>query len=104
MFRIVILVAALLTLSTSAQEPQTTAGATVEVVATATEYVPRDITFSHPGHSFTNCFGSAVYFARFNSYGSSGTVSGTAETNSSCSTTWEPPTTSTTTLIRQYDY
>jgi hypothetical protein len=74
------------------------------VVATASEYVPRSMTFSHPGHSYTSCLGSSSYFGRFSSYGDSGSISGTADTNTNCSTTWEPPTTSTTTLYRRYNY
>lgn len=37
----------------------------VEVVATASEYVPRSATVSHPGHSYTDCSGSTSYFGRF---------------------------------------
>jgi hypothetical protein len=62
----------------------------VEVVATASEYVPT--TVSHPGHSYTNCHGSTYYFGQFNSYGNSGSVTGTAETNTQCSSTFSPPT------------
>jgi hypothetical protein len=66
----------------------------VEVVATASEYVPT--TVSHPGHSYTNCQGSTYYFGQFNSYGDSSSVSGTAETTTQCSTTSSPPTEGTT--------
>jgi hypothetical protein len=63
----------------------------VEIVATASEYVPRSTTVSHPGHAYTDCLGSTSYFGRFSSYGDSGTLSGTADTNTHCSTTFSPP-------------
>jgi PEGA domain len=66
----------------------------VEVVATAFEYIPT--TVSHPGHSYTNCQGSTEYFATFNTYGNSGSVSGTATTNTQCTGTFSPPTEDTT--------
>jgi hypothetical protein len=79
-------------------------GAPVEVVATASEYVPRSTTVSRPGHSYTNCLGSTSYFGSFRSYGDSGSISGTAETNTHCSTTFSPPTESTLTTYRRVNY
>jgi hypothetical protein len=76
----------------------------VQIVATASEYVPRSTTVSHPGHAYTNCLGSTSYFGRFTSYGDSGTVSGTAETDTHCSTTFSPPTETTLTTYRRVNY
>jgi PEGA domain len=104
MYKNIIVVCALLAQTMPAQEPRTTPGVAVEVVATAAEYVPRYMTYSHPGHSYTSCVGNTSFWARFNSDGDSGSISGTAETDTNCSRTWNPPTTSTTTLIRQYNY
>jgi hypothetical protein len=78
----------------AAQTQPKTAGVPVEVVATAFEYIPT--TVSHPGHSYTNCQGSTDYFATFNSYGNSGSVSGTATTNTQCAGTFSLPTEDTT--------
>jgi len=79
-------------------------GVTVEVVATASEYIPRSTTISHPGHSYTNCMGSTSYFGRFQSYGDSGSISGTAETDTHCRTTFSPPTESTLTTYHRVNY
>jgi hypothetical protein len=76
----------------------------VEVVATASEYVPISTTVSHPGHSYTDCLGSTSYFGQFSSYGNFGSVSGTAHTNTDCSTTFSPPTESTLTTYRRVNY
>ncbi len=76
----------------------------VEIVATASEYVPRSTTVSHPGHAYTNCLGSTSYFGRFSSYGDTGTFSGTADTNTHCSTTFTPPSESTLTTYRRVNY
>ena len=81
-----------------------TDGVRVEVVATASEYVPRSTTISHPGHSYTDCLGSTSYFGRFSSYGDSGTFSGSAETDTHCSTTFSPPTETTLTTYRRVNY
>jgi hypothetical protein len=78
----------------AAQIPPNKEGVSVEVVATAFEYVPAMV--SHPGHSYTNCQGNTSYFAQFNSFGNSGSVSGTAETNTQCNSTFSPPTEGTT--------
>jgi hypothetical protein len=48
------------------------AGVPVEVVATASEYVPLSRTIPHPGHAYTNCEGSTSYFGQFSNYGYSG--------------------------------
>ena len=79
-------------------------GIPVEVVATASEYVPLSTTVSHPGHSYTNCQGSTSYFGRFNSYGDSGSISGTADTDTRCTTTFSPPTETTLTTYRRVNY
>ncbi len=76
----------------------------VEIVATASEYVPRTTTISHAGHSYTNCMGSTSFFGQFSSYGGSGTFSGAAETNSHCSTTFTPPSESTLTRYSRVNY
>jgi hypothetical protein len=80
----------------------------VEIVATASEYVPRSTTVSRPGHSYTNCLGSTDYFGEFHSYdygyGNSGSISGTADTRTSCKTTFTPPTESTLTTYRRVNY
>lgn len=76
----------------------------VAVVATASEYIPRFATVSHPGHSYTNCIGSTSYFGRFSGYGDSGFVSGTAETNTNCKTTFSLPTETTLTTYLRVNY
>jgi hypothetical protein len=79
-------------------------GVRVQIVATASEYVPRSTTVSHPGHAYTNCMGSTSFFGRFSSYGDSGSISGTAETDTHCSTTFSPPTETTLTTYRRVNY
>lgn len=79
-------------------------GVPVEVVATASEYVPRSTTVSHPGHSYTNCLGNTSYFGQFHSYGDFGSFSGSADTNTHCSTTYSPPTETTLTTYRRVNY
>ena len=64
----------------------------VEVVATASEYVPISTTVSHPGHVYSDCTGNASYFALFHDYGDSGAINGTADTTVKCSTAFSPPT------------
>jgi hypothetical protein len=92
----------------NSQVQPSTDGVPVEVVATASEYVPRSTTVSRPGHSYTNCLGSTDYFGEFHScdygYGNSGSVSGTAETTTSCKTTFSPPTEATLTTYRRVNY
>ena len=63
-------------------------GIPVTVVATATEYVPRSITVSHPGHSYTDCVGRSDYFGTFEGNGGTGTISLSGNSSSSCSTTF----------------
>src|SRR5436305_15193659 len=87
-----------------AAQAQSKAVVPVEIVATASEYVPRSMTISHPGHAYTDCLGSTSYFGRFNNYGNTGSFSGTAETNARCSTTFSPPTESTLTTYRRVNY
>jgi hypothetical protein len=48
--------------------------------------------------------GSTSYFGRFTGYGDSGFVSGTAETNTSCKTTFSPPTETTLTTYLRVNY
>ena len=79
-------------------------GAPVEVVATATEYVPSSVTVSHPGHAYTNCMGTTSFFGEFSSYGNFGDFSGTAYTNTHCGTTFSPPSESTLTTYRKVNY
>jgi hypothetical protein len=87
-----------------AQAQGSIAAVRVEIVATASEYVPRSTTVSHPGHAYTNCFGTTSYFGRFSSYGDTGSFSGSAETDTRCSTTLSPPTESTLTTYRRVNY
>jgi PEGA domain len=70
----------------------------VEIVATASEYIPQSTTASNPGHAYTDCVGNTSFLGRFRSSGDSGSFSGTADTNTHCSTTFTPP--SETTLVR----
>ena len=79
-------------------------GVPVEVVATAFEYVPRSTTVVHSGHSYTNCSGNTSYFARFNGYGNSGFVSGSADTSTNCKTTLSPPTETTVNTYLRVNY
>src|SRR5258708_5964458 len=79
-------------------------GAPVEVVATASEYVPRSTTVSRPGHSYTDCQGSTSYFGRFQGFEDSGSISGTAETTTKCKTTFSPPTETTLTTYLRVNY
>jgi hypothetical protein len=87
-----------------AQAQGNKAAVRVEIVATASEYVPRSMTVSHAGHAYTNCFGSTSYFGQFSSYGDIGSFSGTADTNTHCSTTFSPPTEDTLTTYRKVNY
>jgi hypothetical protein len=84
--------------------PPARTGIPVEVVATASEYVPQSTMVSRPGHSYTNCLGSTDYFGRFDSYGGSGTFSGSAETRTHCDTIFTPPSESTLTTYRRVNY
>src|SRR6266404_6527106 len=85
-----------------ARAQTSTKGVPVEIVATATEYVPRTTTVSRPGHSYTDCSGTTSYFGRFDA--DTGRVSGTADTNTRCSTTFTPPSESTLTTYRRVNY
>jgi PEGA domain len=76
----------------------------VVVVATASEYVPRSTTVSHPGHSYTDCVGDTSYFGRFDSYGNSGTISGSASTTTRCNSTFSPPSETTLTTYSRVNY
>ena len=62
-----------------AQEQSNKNGTRVEVVATASEYVPRATTVSHPGHAYSDCSGTTSYFGRFDI--ATGRLSGTAESS-----------------------
>jgi hypothetical protein len=69
----------------------------VEIVATASEYIPKTTTVSHPGHAYTDCHGSTSYLGDFSGFEDvngriSGDISGRASTNTSCNTTITPPT------------
>jgi hypothetical protein len=94
--------ALLMPLCSFAQAQSDNGAVQVEVVANASEYIPRSMTFSHPGHSYTDCSGSTSFFGQFNTYGNS--VSGTAYTSTSCSTTSYPPTESTFTVYRKVNW
>lgn len=86
----------------NAQTPPTDQAVPVEIVATASEYVPRTTTISHPGHAFTNCSGTTSYFGRFDA--DTGRLSGTADTDTRCSSTYTPPSESTLTEYRRVNY
>jgi hypothetical protein len=85
-----------------AQEQSSKVGVPVEVVATASEYVPRSTTISHPGHAYTDCSGTTSYFGRFDA--DTGRLSGTADTEAHCSSTYTPPSESTLTTYRRVNY
>jgi hypothetical protein len=106
MLRSTVLICAMLALqwNSPAQAQANREAVRVQIVATASEYIPRSTTVSHPGHSYTNCMGSTSYFGRFSSYGDSGSFSGTADTDSRCSTTFSPPTETTLTTYRRVNY
>jgi hypothetical protein len=77
----------------------------VEIVATASEYVPKTTTITHPGHAYTDCHGSTSYFGDFHGFEDSngnisGRTSGTAETDTRCLTNFTPPTE---TSLTRYD-
>jgi hypothetical protein len=79
------------------QTPINNQAVPVEIVATASEYVPKTTTVSHPGHAYTDCQGSTSYLGDFSGYEDangriSGDISGRATTNTSCNTTFTPPT------------
>jgi hypothetical protein len=93
---------------TTAQDQANKNEVPVEVVATASKYVPHSRTRTEPGHAYTDCSGTISYFGRFHGFddfGSvSGTVSGTADTDTSCRTTFQPPTETTHTVYQRVDY
>ena len=64
----------------------------VEVVATASEYVPISTTVIQLGHAYSDCTGNTSYFALFYGYGDSRAINGTVDTTTKCSTTFSPPT------------
>lgn len=88
----------------AAQGQSNKEGVRVEVVATASEYISRSTTASHPGRSYTNCLGNTSYFGRFNSYNDFGSTSGTADTNIHCTTTFSTPTETTLTTYQRVNY
>jgi hypothetical protein len=94
----------LILVSCATAQEQPLEGTSVEVVATASEYVPTSTTITHPGHSYTNCSGSTSYFAGFHSYGDSGSISGSADTRTNCETSYTPPTETTLTNYRKVNY
>jgi hypothetical protein len=80
-------------------------GVPVEIVATASEYVPKTTTVSHPGHAYTDCHGNTSYLGDFSGFEDSngrisGDVSGTASTDTRCKTTFTAPTE---TSVTHYD-
>src|SRR6266851_254567 len=81
--------------------PATRNGLLVEVVATASEYVPQSTTISRSGHAYTSCLGNTDYFGWFDR---SGNLSGSAETRTNCDTTFTPPSESTLTTYRRVNY
>lgn len=95
---------ALADVSTNAAQNAGKNPVSVEIVATASEYVSRSTNVSHAGHSFTNCSGNTSFFGQFHDYGDFGTFSGTADTRTRCSTTLSPPADSTVTSYRRLNY
>jgi hypothetical protein len=87
-----------------AQTPLGDQAVPVEVVATASEYVPQTTTITRPGHAITNCLGNTSYFGQFEVTGRSGTVEGTAETDTRCKTTFTPPTETSQTRYDRVNY
>jgi hypothetical protein len=85
-----------------AQTPADGQAVPVEVVATAADYVPRTTSISHPGRAFTNCSGTTSYFGHFDA--DTGRLSGTADTDTLCSSTYTPPSESTLTEYRRVNY
>jgi PEGA domain len=88
--------------TTQGQSSATEDGIPVIVVATASEYVPRSTTISHPGHAYTDCSGRADYFGRFDS--DTGRISMDGNTSSNCSTTFTPPHENTYTSYTRVNY
>ena len=87
------------------QTPINNQAVPVEIVATASEYVPKTTTISHPGHAYTDCHGSTSYLGDFSGFEDangriSGDVSGTATTDARCKTTFTSPTE---TSVTHYD-
>jgi hypothetical protein len=76
----------------------------VEIVATAAEYVPQSTTLSSPGHVYTDCSGRTSFFGNFQSSRDSGSFSGSADTDSHCSTTYSPPSETTITRYNKVNY
>jgi len=74
----------------------------VQVVAVAAEFIPRTVTTTTPGHSYTDCSGNTSYLGQFSEDGN--TVSGSAKTNLSCSTTSYPATETTYQTYRRVQY
>jgi hypothetical protein len=88
-----------------AQTPPSNQAVPVEVVATASEYVPQTTTITHPGHAYTDCHGNTSYLGYFSGREDSngrisGDVSGTASSDTRCNTTFTPPTE---TSLTRYD-
>jgi hypothetical protein len=76
----------------------------VEIVATASEYIPQSTTVSTPGHVYTDCSGSTSFFGSFQTSRDSGSFSGSADTDSHCSTTFSPPSETTITRYNKVNY
>jgi hypothetical protein len=74
----------------------------VQVVAVAAEFIPRTVTTTTPGHSYTDCSGNTSYLGQFSEDGN--TVSGSAKTNLSCSTTSYPATETTYQTYQRVQY
>jgi hypothetical protein len=92
-----------------AQTPPSNQAVSVEGVATASEYVPKTATITHPGHAYTDCHVSTSYFGDFHGFEDSngnisGRTSGTAETDTRCTTTYTPPTEASLTRYDRVNY
>jgi hypothetical protein len=106
MFRNVVLLCAALALQGNALAQATGSkdAEHVEIVATASEYMPRSMTVSRPGHAYTNCMGSTSYLGQFSTNGDIGSFSATADARTHGDTTFSPPSEATLTTYRRLNY
>lgn len=101
---VTIFLALVLDSSALAQAQGSLNSVSVEIVATASEYVPQSTTVSSPGHVYTDCSGRTSFFGSFQSLRGSGSFSGSADTDSHCSTTFSPPSETTITRYNKVNY
>jgi PEGA domain len=104
MLKNAILTACILTFPLGGQAQSSTDSVRVEIVATASEYVPQSTTVSTPGHVYTDCSGRTSFFGNFQSSSNSGSFSGSADTDARCSATFSPPSETTITRYNKVNY